>query len=72
MQEARAGILKINSATTDVDVETPFGGWKASLFGDTHVHGVEGVHFFTRGKVVTSRWPDHTRAGLDLGFPTAR
>ena len=35
-----------------------FGGWKASLFGDTHAHGMEGIHFFTRGKVVTSRWPD--------------
>jgi hypothetical protein len=35
-----------------------FGGWKASLFGDTHAHGVEGIHFFTRGKVVTSRWPE--------------
>ena len=35
-----------------------FGGWKASLFGDTHAHGTEGVHFFTRGKVVTTRWPD--------------
>ena len=35
-----------------------FGGWKRSLFGDTHAHGVEGVHFFTRGKVVTTRWID--------------
>ena len=35
-----------------------FGGWKQSLFGDTHAHGTEGVHFFTRGKVVTSRWLD--------------
>ena len=35
-----------------------FGGWKSSLFGDTHAHGVEGVHFYTRGKVVTSRWLD--------------
>ena len=35
-----------------------FGGWKDSLFGDTHVHGVEGVRFYTRGKAITSRWPD--------------
>ena len=35
-----------------------FGGWKASLFGDTHIYGPEGIHFYTRGKVVTSRWPD--------------
>ena len=40
-----------------------FGGWKSSLFGDTHVHGTEGVHFYTRGKVVTSRWPDPPRVG---------
>ena len=44
-----------------------FGGWKASLFGDTHVHGTEGVAFYTRGKVVTSRWP-HTRAPEQIGF----
>jgi malonate-semialdehyde dehydrogenase (acetylating)/methylmalonate-semialdehyde dehydrogenase len=50
-----------------------FGGWKNSLFGDTHAHGAEGVHFFTRGKVVTARWIDPARRGeageLDLGFP---
>jgi malonate-semialdehyde dehydrogenase (acetylating)/methylmalonate-semialdehyde dehydrogenase len=46
-----------------------FGGWKASLFGDTHAHGMEGVHFFTRGKVVTLRWLDPSHGGLNLGFP---
>jgi malonate-semialdehyde dehydrogenase (acetylating)/methylmalonate-semialdehyde dehydrogenase len=47
-----------------------FGGWKASLFGDTHAHGMDGIHFFTRAKVVTSRWPDPAqRTGVDLGFP---
>jgi len=46
-----------------------FGGWKHSLFGDTHAHGTEGVHFFTRGKVVTSRWLDPSHGGLNLGFP---
>jgi malonate-semialdehyde dehydrogenase (acetylating)/methylmalonate-semialdehyde dehydrogenase len=46
-----------------------FGGWKSSLFGDTHAHGLEGVHFFTRGKVVTSRWLDPSHGGLNLGFP---
>jgi malonate-semialdehyde dehydrogenase (acetylating)/methylmalonate-semialdehyde dehydrogenase len=46
-----------------------FGGWKQSLFGDTHAHGTEGVHFFTRGKVVTSRWADPSHGGLNLGFP---
>lgn len=50
-----------------------FGGWKQSLFGDSHVHGTEGVHFYTRGKVVTARWPDPSsrRDGVDLGFPTS-
>jgi malonate-semialdehyde dehydrogenase (acetylating)/methylmalonate-semialdehyde dehydrogenase len=46
-----------------------FGGWKASLFGDAHVHGREGVHFYTRGKVVTARWPDPRDRGVNLGFP---
>ncbi len=46
-----------------------FGGWKASLFGDTHVYGTEGVHFYTRGKVVTSRWLDPSHGGVNLGFP---
>jgi acyl-CoA reductase-like NAD-dependent aldehyde dehydrogenase len=48
---------------------TLLGGWKHSLFGDSHAHGTEGVHFFTRGKVVTSRWLDPSHGGLDLGFP---
>ncbi|HEX6446122.1 MAG TPA: aldehyde dehydrogenase family protein, partial [Streptosporangiales bacterium] len=47
-----------------------FGGWKNSLFGDTHAHGTEGVHFFTRGKVITSRWLDPSHGGINLGFPT--
>ncbi|MDF2091350.1 CoA-acylating methylmalonate-semialdehyde dehydrogenase [Knoellia sp. 3-2P3] len=46
-----------------------FGGWKNSLFGDSHAHGMEGVHFFTRGKVVTSRWLDPSHGGINLGFP---
>ena len=48
-----------------------FGGWKESLFGDAHVHGREGVQFYTRGKVVTARWPDSARSGVNLGFPSA-
>nr|BFD88243.1 CoA-acylating methylmalonate-semialdehyde dehydrogenase [Streptomyces sp. Xyl84] len=67
--EAEVGMVGVN-----VPVPVPvsyfsFGGWKNSLFGDSHAHGVEGVHFFTRGKVVTSRWPDPGHGGLDLGFP---
>ena len=49
-----------------------FGGWKASLFGDTHMYGPEGIRFYTRGKVVTSRWPDPATSQIDLGFPTHR
>ncbi|MEO5901755.1 MAG: CoA-acylating methylmalonate-semialdehyde dehydrogenase [Ilumatobacteraceae bacterium] len=49
-----------------------FGGWKASLFGDTHMYGPEGVNFFTRTKVVTSRWPDPSTSTVDLGFPQSR
>jgi malonate-semialdehyde dehydrogenase (acetylating)/methylmalonate-semialdehyde dehydrogenase len=47
-----------------------FGGWKASLFGDTHMYGPEGINFNTRRKVVTSRWPDPGTSRIDLGFPT--
>jgi len=49
-----------------------FGGWKGSLFGDTHMYGPEGVNFYTRGKVVTSRWPDPATSTVDLGFPRTR
>jgi malonate-semialdehyde dehydrogenase (acetylating)/methylmalonate-semialdehyde dehydrogenase len=49
-----------------------FGGWKDSLFGDKHVHGPEGVSFYTRAKVVTSRWPQQSQAsGASLHFPTS-
>ena len=49
-----------------------FGGWKSSLFGDTHMYGPEGVNFYTQGKVVTSRWPDPSTSTIDLGFPETR
>jgi malonate-semialdehyde dehydrogenase (acetylating)/methylmalonate-semialdehyde dehydrogenase len=49
-----------------------FGGWKDSLFGDKHVHGPEGVSFYTRAKVVTSRWPERTHdTGASFHFPTS-
>jgi malonate-semialdehyde dehydrogenase (acetylating)/methylmalonate-semialdehyde dehydrogenase len=49
-----------------------FGGWKDSLFGDKHIHGPEGVSFYTRAKVVTSRWPErHHAAEASYHFPTA-
>jgi malonate-semialdehyde dehydrogenase (acetylating) / methylmalonate-semialdehyde dehydrogenase len=49
-----------------------FGGWKASLFGDLHMYGPEGIQFYTRAKVVTSRWPDPATSKVDLGFPQVR
>ena len=49
-----------------------FGGWKNSLFGDVHMHGREGVLFYTHGKVVTARWPDPKHRGVNLGFPQMR
>lgn len=49
-----------------------FGGWKSSLFGDLHMYGPEGVQFYTRAKVVTSRWPDPSTSKVDLGFPQVR
>jgi malonate-semialdehyde dehydrogenase (acetylating)/methylmalonate-semialdehyde dehydrogenase len=49
-----------------------FGGWKASLFGDIHMYGPEGIQFYTRGKIVTARWPDPGTSSVDLGFPRTR
>ncbi len=49
-----------------------FGGWKASLFGDLHMYGPDGVQFYTRSKVITSRWPDPSTSKVDLGFPQTR
>ncbi|GAA4741132.1 CoA-acylating methylmalonate-semialdehyde dehydrogenase [Actinomycetospora chibensis] len=71
--EVEVGMIGINVPVPVPMAYYSFGGWKNSLFGDTHAHGTEGVHFFTRGKVVTTRWTDPARrgesAGLDLGFP---
>jgi malonate-semialdehyde dehydrogenase (acetylating)/methylmalonate-semialdehyde dehydrogenase len=49
-----------------------FGGWKHSLFGDLHMYGPEGIQFYTRAKIVTSRWPDPGTSSVDLGFPRTR
>jgi malonate-semialdehyde dehydrogenase (acetylating)/methylmalonate-semialdehyde dehydrogenase len=67
--EVEVGMVGVN-----VPIPVPvsyysFGGWKNSLFGDSHAYGADGVHFFTRGKVVTSRWLDPSHGGIDLGFP---
>ncbi|GAA2393573.1 methylmalonate-semialdehyde dehydrogenase (acylating) [Catellatospora methionotrophica] len=68
--EVEVGMIGVNVPIPVPMAYYSFGGWKASLFGDTHAHGAEGVHFFTRGKVVTSRWLDPSHGGLNLGFPT--
>ncbi|MDN5915240.1 MAG: CoA-acylating methylmalonate-semialdehyde dehydrogenase [Pseudonocardia sp.] len=67
--EVEVGMIGVNVPVPVPMAYYSFGGWKNSLFGDTHAHGTEGVHFYTRGKVVTSRWLDPSHGGLDLGFP---
>ncbi len=69
VSEAEIGMVGVNVPIPVPMAYYSFGGWKASLFGDTHVHGTEGVHFYTRGKAVTSRWLDPSHGGINLGFP---
>jgi malonate-semialdehyde dehydrogenase (acetylating)/methylmalonate-semialdehyde dehydrogenase len=70
--EVQVGMVGINVPIPVPMAYYSFGGWKSSLFGDAHMHGREGVHFYTRGKVVTSRWPDPKHRGVNLGFPQNR
>jgi len=70
--EVQVGMVGINVPIPVPMAYYSFGGWKSSFFGDSHVHGREGVHFYTRGKVVTARWPDPHFRGVDLGFPQNR
>jgi malonate-semialdehyde dehydrogenase (acetylating) / methylmalonate-semialdehyde dehydrogenase len=67
--EVEVGMIGVNVPIPVPMAFYSFGGWKASLFGDTHVYGTEGVHFYTRGKAVTSRWLDPSHGGVSLGFP---
>ena len=67
--DVEAGMVGVNVPVPVPVAYHSFGGRKNSLFGDTHAHGSEGVHFFTRAKVVTTRWPGTGQGGLDLGFP---
>lgn len=70
--DVEVGMIGINIPVPVPVAYYSFGGWKRSLFGDTHAHGAEGVHFFTRGKVITSRWIDPANrpaSSLELGFP---
>ena len=69
--EVEVGMVGINVPVPVPMAYHSFGGWKDSLFGDLHIHGPDGLRFYTRGKVVTSRWPGRRRTGVDLGFPTS-
>jgi malonate-semialdehyde dehydrogenase (acetylating)/methylmalonate-semialdehyde dehydrogenase len=76
---ARQFQFDVNVGMVGINVPIPvpvsyysFGGWKASLFGDLHMYGPEGIQFYTRSKVVTSRWPDPSTSRVDLGFPQNR
>ncbi len=76
---ARQYQFDVNVGMVGVNVPVPvpvayysFGGWKASLFGDLHMYGPEGIQFYTRSKIVTSRWPDPGTSKVDLGFPRTR
>mgnify|MGYP002640707242 CR=1 FL=1 len=67
--EIEVGMVGINVPIPVPVAYYSFGGWKSSLFGDSHAHGMDGVNFYTRGKVVTSRWLDPSHGGINLGFP---
>ncbi|HEU5045364.1 MAG TPA: CoA-acylating methylmalonate-semialdehyde dehydrogenase [Nocardioidaceae bacterium] len=70
--DVEVGMVGINVPIPVPVAYYSFGGWKASLFGDSHMYGPEGINFYTRGKVVTSRWPDPATSSVDLGFPRTR
>ncbi len=70
--DVETGMVGINVPIPVPVAYYSFGGWKSSLFGDLHMYGPEGVQFYTRGKVVTSRWPDPGTSQVDLGFPQVR
>jgi malonate-semialdehyde dehydrogenase (acetylating) / methylmalonate-semialdehyde dehydrogenase len=67
--EAGVGMIGINVPIPVPMAYHSFGGWKQSIFGDARMYGVEGVQFYTRLKVITSRWPDPAHRGVNLGFP---
>jgi malonate-semialdehyde dehydrogenase (acetylating)/methylmalonate-semialdehyde dehydrogenase len=71
-QEVEVGMVGINVPIPVPVAAFSFGGWRSSLFGDSHMYGPEGVRFYTRGKVVTTRWPDPATSTVDLGFPRNR
>jgi malonate-semialdehyde dehydrogenase (acetylating)/methylmalonate-semialdehyde dehydrogenase len=69
VSEVEVGMVGVNVPIPVPMAYYSFGGWKASLFGDLHIYGRDGVRFYTRTKAVTSRWPDPRFRGVDLGFP---
>jgi malonate-semialdehyde dehydrogenase (acetylating)/methylmalonate-semialdehyde dehydrogenase len=69
--EVEIGMVGINVPIPVPMAYYSFGGWKSSLFGDSHAHGMEAVHFYTRTKAVTARWLDPSHGGVNLGFPTS-
>jgi malonate-semialdehyde dehydrogenase (acetylating) / methylmalonate-semialdehyde dehydrogenase len=69
VSEVEVGMVGVNVPIPVPMAYYSFGGWKASLFGDTHMYGADGIHFYTRGKAVTSRWLDPSHGGVNLGFP---
>jgi malonate-semialdehyde dehydrogenase (acetylating)/methylmalonate-semialdehyde dehydrogenase len=70
--DVEVGMVGINVPIPVPVAYYSFGGWKASLFGDIHMYGPEGIQFYTRAKVVTARWPDPGTSNVDLGFPRTR
>jgi malonate-semialdehyde dehydrogenase (acetylating)/methylmalonate-semialdehyde dehydrogenase len=70
--DVQAGMVGVNVPIPVPVAYYSFGGWKNSLFGDRHIYGPEGIDFYTRTKVVTSRWPDPATSKVDLGFPQTR
>jgi malonate-semialdehyde dehydrogenase (acetylating)/methylmalonate-semialdehyde dehydrogenase len=70
--DVQVGMVGVNVPIPVPVAYYSFGGWKSSLFGDRHIYGPEGIDFYTRGKVVTSRWPDPATSKVDLGFPQTR
>ena len=70
--DCEAGMIGVNVPIPVPIAAYSFGGWKASLFGDTHMYGPDGIRFYTRTKVITSRWPDPATSRIDLGFPRNR
>ncbi|GGK99739.1 CoA-acylating methylmalonate-semialdehyde dehydrogenase [Deinococcus radiotolerans] len=70
--DCQVGMVGVNVPIPVPVAYYSFGGWKASLFGDTHMYGPDGIKFYTRTKVITSRWPDPATSRVDLGFPQNR